>query len=50
MRQAVEAQSAEARSVGLTTTPAFLIGNVLVSGAQPIEVFREAIAQAQGGE
>lgn len=49
-RLTVEMQTAEARSLGLGSTPAFLIGNVLVSGAQPIEVFRLAIAQAQAGE
>ncbi len=48
-RLTVEMQTAEASSLGLRSTPAFLINNLLVSGAQPIEVFRQAIAQAQGG-
>jgi protein-disulfide isomerase len=49
-RVIIEAQTAEARSLGLSNTPSFLVGNVLVSGAQPVEVFRRAIAQAQGSE
>jgi len=40
---AVEADSAEAQSLGITGTPAFLINGVLLSGAVPFESFIEVI-------
>jgi protein-disulfide isomerase len=39
----VAADLAQARALGLTGTPAFLINGRVVMGAQPIEAFREAI-------
>ena len=45
-RRAVEQDFAEGQAIGVTGTPAFLINGVPVMGAQPIEVFREAIEQA----
>ena len=40
---AVTEDATEARKFGLTATPAFVVNGVLLSGAQPIEVFRQAI-------
>ncbi len=45
IREAVAADSAEAKSFGISGTPAFLIGTQFISGAQPIEVFEQVIAQ-----
>src|SRR3989442_652943 len=39
----VEADRTEARALGLTGTPAFLINGRVLMGAQPIEAFRTAI-------
>ncbi len=39
----VEADRAEARALGLTGTPAFLINGRVLMGAQPIEAFRALI-------
>ena len=44
-RGAVEADSAEAQSFGISGTPAFLVGTEFISGAQPLEVFETVIAQ-----
>ena len=43
---AVEADMAQARSLGIRSTPTFLINSQPVVGAQPIEVFRSAIDHA----
>ena len=40
---AVEADMAEAQSLGINGTPAFVINGHLVSGALPYEVFAEAV-------
>lgn len=50
MRVEVEAQTAGARAAGISTTPSFVINGILVTGAQPIEVFRQAIELARSGE
>ena len=39
----VESDRAEARALGLTGTPAFLINGRVLMGAQPIEAFRGVI-------
>ncbi len=44
-RSAVEADSAEAQGFGISGTPAFLVGTEFISGAQPLEVFEQVIAQ-----
>ncbi len=44
-RGAVEADSAEAQGFGISATPAFLVGTEFISGAQPVEVFEQVIAQ-----
>ncbi|MGO1487516.1 MAG: DsbA family protein [Arachnia sp.] len=44
-REAVAADSAEAQGFGISGTPAFLVGTELISGAQPLEVFEQVIAQ-----
>ncbi len=41
--KAVEADAAEAQSLGISGTPAFLINGVLLSGAVPLESFTEVI-------
>jgi len=41
--EAVDEDLAEAQSLGLTGTPAFLINGVVLSGAQPVEAFLEVI-------
>ena len=38
-KEAVEADSEEAQSLGITGTPAFIVNGILISGAQPIEEF-----------
>ncbi|HJM88416.1 MAG TPA: thioredoxin domain-containing protein [Dehalococcoidia bacterium] len=50
MRVEVEAQTGGARASGISTTPSFVINGILVTGAQPIEVFRQAIELARSGE
>lgn len=42
---AVEADLAEGRQLGISGVPAFLVGDVPVAGAQPIEVFRDVLTQ-----
>lgn len=44
-RGAVEADSAEAQGFGISGTPYFLVGTEMISGAQPVEVFEQAIEQ-----
>jgi len=46
-RAAVDAQIKLARDAGVQSTPSFLVNGQALSGVQPIEVFREAIAAAQ---
>jgi predicted DsbA family dithiol-disulfide isomerase len=46
----VRASTREAQSVGITGIPAFVLdGRVLVLGAQPVDVFRRAFTQLEGG-
>lgn len=40
---AVRTDAAEARSVGVSSVPAFVVGSTPLLGAQPVEVFREVI-------
>lgn len=47
---AVSADFNEARSFGLDGTPAFLVNGALITGAQPIDVFRRAINRELGVE
>lgn len=44
-RTAIEADSAEAQQLGISGTPAFLVGTEFISGAQPIDVFQAVVAQ-----
>lgn len=43
LQQAVALDAQEAQSLGVQSTPTFLIGQTPVMGAQPIEVFREVL-------
>lgn len=43
--QAVETDLGEGRQLGISGVPAFLVGDTPISGAQPIEVFRQVLAQ-----
>ncbi|WDH80068.1 thioredoxin domain-containing protein [Microbacterium esteraromaticum] len=43
LQQAVAADAQEAQAIGVQSTPAFLIGQTPVMGAQPIDVFRQVI-------
>jgi protein-disulfide isomerase len=43
---AIEAEYEAAQAAGASSTPSFLINGVLLSGAQPFEVFQEAIESA----
>ncbi len=45
-KRAVAEDFAQGQAIGVTGTPAFVINGVPVIGAQPVEVFREAIEQA----
>ncbi len=53
-RQKVISQREEGQALGVQGTPTFIIGRYLVRGAQPYEVFRQAIdqalAEAQAGQ
>lgn len=42
--EAIQADTAEAQGMGISGTPAFLVGTEFISGAQPIEVFEQVIA------
>jgi predicted DsbA family dithiol-disulfide isomerase len=44
--KAVKEDFQEGQSIGVTGTPAFLVNGQPVMGAQPTEVFAEAIEQA----
>ncbi|MEO7587298.1 MAG: thioredoxin domain-containing protein [Arachnia sp.] len=43
-RAAIDADSSEAQGFGISSTPTFLIGTQVISGAQPLEVFEQVIA------
>ncbi len=43
---AVEADARQARALGVTGTPTFLINGRVLVGAHPIETFREFVAEA----
>lgn len=45
LRAAMEADNAEAESIGVRSTPSFLVNTVALIGAQPEPAFRAAIAQ-----
>jgi protein-disulfide isomerase len=40
---AVEQEGAQSQQIGVTSTPTFVVGDQVIQGAQPIEVFRQAI-------
>lgn len=46
---AVDADAQQARALGITATPTFLINGRVLVGAHPIETFREVIAEALRG-
>jgi protein-disulfide isomerase len=48
MRPVVEQMVTEAAALGIHTTPSFLVNGALITGAQPIDVFRGAIESARG--
>lgn len=43
LRAKVEADTKEARQVGATGTPAFVLGDQLIAGAQPVDSFRQLL-------
>lgn len=43
LRAKVEADTQEARQVGATGTPAFVLGDQLIAGAQPVDSFRQLL-------
>nr|WP_281497004.1 thioredoxin domain-containing protein [Ornithinimicrobium sp. F0845] len=45
LRAAMEADMAEGDSLGVRSTPTFLVNTVALVGAQPEQVFRQAVAQ-----
>lgn len=45
LREAMQADMAEADSLGVRSTPTFLVNTTALVGAQPEQVFRQAIAQ-----
>ncbi|MDO5067981.1 MAG: thioredoxin domain-containing protein [Propionibacteriaceae bacterium] len=47
-RRAVKADSEEAQQLGVKSTPTFVVGGQVVSGAQPVEVFQQVIEQEKG--
>ena len=46
-RAAVDAQVSEARRLGITGVPTYILGNLAVVGAQPYEVFQQAMARLE---
>ncbi|RME11192.1 MAG: hypothetical protein D6802_07420 [Ardenticatenia bacterium] len=46
--ETVEAGVQEAKRLNVTSTPTFLIGDTVISGAQPLDVFYEVIGEALG--
>lgn len=44
-RDAVLASSSEAQQMGISSTPTFLVGTEIISGAQPLDVFTSVIAE-----
>jgi len=44
-RATVDAQIHEARRLGITGVPTYILGNLAVVGAQPYEVFQQAMAR-----
>ena len=46
-RDTVMAQHRQAVDLGISAVPAFLIGNLLFTGAQPYEIFQLAMARAR---
>ena len=48
-RDTVLTQHQEAVDLGITGIPAFLIGNLLFTGAQPYDIFKLAMARAKDG-
>ncbi|HYB42565.1 MAG TPA: thioredoxin domain-containing protein, partial [Candidatus Methylomirabilis sp.] len=47
-RDAVKADAREGRAAGVTATPTFFVNGRKIVGAQPIEVFRQAVLEALG--
>lgn len=45
LREAMAADNAEAESLGVRSTPTFLVNTVALVGAQPEQVFRQAVEQ-----
>jgi protein-disulfide isomerase len=45
-RPAVQASVAEARALGVASTPTFFVNGSPLIGAQPVEAFREAVNEA----
>ncbi len=45
IRAEVVASSTEAQQMGISSTPTFLIGSEVISGAQPVDVFRAVIQE-----
>jgi len=45
-REAVSADVAQGRALGVTGTPTFFVNGKQLVGAQPLEAFREAVQQA----
>lgn len=43
LREKVDADTAEARQIGATGTPTFVLGGQIVVGAQPLDAFRDLI-------
>lgn len=44
-KQKVEAASADAQQMGISSTPTFVIGSEVIAGAQPLEVFESVIEE-----
>lgn len=45
LAEAVKADSKEAQTLGLTSTPSFVVGSEFVSGAQPLDYFKRLIEE-----
>ncbi len=50
VKQRIDADTADARKVGATGTPAFFVNGYFLSGAKPFEAFKEIIDKELAGK
>jgi protein-disulfide isomerase len=48
-RAVVQEMTDEAAKLGIRSTPSFVVGSLLIQGAQPVQTFRDAVATVRAG-